>query len=383
MSLLVKKFGGTSLENIDRIKSAAKKILDAIRMGDKIVVVVSAMSGTTNKLVSYCSSISKLSSMESFNEYDATISSGEIITASLFALALQELGLKSQSCQAWQIKINTTDSHSKALITSIETDFLKELLDKNIIPVITGFQGISEENRITTLGRGGSDTTASAVAAALKADMCEIYTDVDGVYSADPRMVHSAKKIDILSYEEMLTFAVCGAKVLHPRSVQIGMKFDIPIKVLSSFEKAEGTLITNKEKIMEKSKITGVAYNNNLAFVRISNSEIALLREMASRGISIENLSYYAGGLSLTIPLIEISKMREILGDKIYGIDKDIATISVVAHSMNHDILAQIFNVVKDYEILSIITSEVKVSLVVKIQDLEKLVNHLHNSCLL
>jgi aspartate kinase len=383
MSLLVKKFGGTSLENIDRIKSASKKVADAVRIGNKVAVVVSAMSGTTNKLVSYCSSISKLSSIESFNEYDATISSGEIITASLFALALQELGLKSQSCQAWQIKINTTDSHSKALITSIDTDFLKELLDKNIIPVITGFQGISEENRVTTLGRGGSDTTASAVAAALMADMCEIYTDVDGVYSADPRMVHNAKKIDILSYEEMLTFAVCGAKVLHPRSVQIGMKFDIPIMVLSSFEETEGTLITNKERIMEKSKITGVAYNNNLAFVKISNSEIALLMDMASRGISIENLSYYSDSVSFTIPLIEISKMREILADRIYGIDKDIATISVVAHSMNQDILAQIFNVAKDYEILSIITSEVKVSLVVKIQDLEKLVNHLHNSCLL
>jgi aspartate kinase len=384
MSLLVKKFGGTSLENISKIKSAAKKVAMAVSGGDKIAVVVSAMSGTTNKLVSYCSEISKLSSQESFSEYDAALSSGEIITASLFALALQEFGIKAQSCQAWQVGINTTDSHAKALITSIDVNFLNELLEQNIVPVITGFQGMSQAHRITTLGRGGSDTTASAVAAAISADMCEIYTDVDGVYSADPRMVHHAKKIDFLSYEEMLIFAICGAKVLHPRSVQIAMKFGVPLKVLSSFEEGYGTIITNKEKIMEKSRVTGVAYNNNIALVSLLDKAFLCLNQICNVGLSVENISYSGESLSFTLPLIELAKMKEILdsispsNDRV-RIRKDVAIISVVAHVLDHEILAKIIQIIGDDEVLGIITSEVKVSLIVKIEDLEHLVNRLHD----
>ena len=382
MSLIVKKFGGTSLESTERIKSAAKKIYDAVMQKHKVVVVVSAMSGTTNKLASYCSLVSKLSFDQSFAEYDAALSSGEIVTASLMSLALQEMGLKSESCQAWQIKINTTDDYSKALITSIDSDFLNRLLNQNIIPVVAGFQGVNLYNRITTLGRGGSDTTASGIAAALNADICEIYTDVDGVYSADPRMVHNARKIDILSYEEMLTLATCGAKVLHPRSVQIAMKFKVPIRVLSSFEEGLGTIITDKEKIMEKSKITGVAYNNNISLVKIFSAKLEVLEKLSVNSICIENLVYTPECLSFTVPLIEIAKMKELLQGYEIEVNKEIATVSVVAHSINQEIMTWILSIVNGDDILAIISSEVKVSLIVRIKDLERIVNKLHGGVL-
>jgi aspartate kinase len=378
MSLIVQKFGGTSLENICKIKAAAKKVSDTIFKGNKVAVVVSAMAGTTNKLVSYCSEISNLSNQESLSEYDAALCSGEIITASLFALALQSYGVQARSCQAWQIKINTTDSHAKALITSIDTDYLHQLLDHNIVPVVTGFQGISQDSRITTLGRGGSDTTAAAIAAAMSADICEIYTDVDGVYSADPRMVHNAKKINSLTYEEMLTFAICGAKVLHARSVQIAMRFGLTLKVLSSFQEGIGTIITNKEKIMEKSIITGIAYNNNVALVKIQGNKINLLQPLCAVGLGIENLSYSPEFMSFTIPLIELARMKEFLEESHYDIQKNIAVISVVSHSMTQEIMAQIIKIADNTEIYGMITSEVKMSMIVKIEDLEHLVNRLH-----
>lgn len=262
MALIVAKFGGTSVADVTKIKGAAAKIAREVERGHKVAVVVSAMAGVTNQLVEYCNQVDKL---HDTREYDVVVASGEQITSGLMAMTLQKMGVKARSWQGWQLPIVTNDMHSKARIAEIKTAELLKSLNAGEVAVIPGFQGMTEDGRVTTLGRGGSDTSAVAVAAALDAERCDIYTDVDGVYTTDPRIVPHAKKIDKISYEEMLELASVGAKVLHIRSVEIAMKKDIPIQVLSSFEghvgsDLPGTLVAREEDIVEQQLVTGVAY---------------------------------------------------------------------------------------------------------------------------
>ncbi|MBP7190619.1 MAG: aspartate kinase, partial [Rickettsiaceae bacterium] len=212
MSIIVQKFGGTSVADIKKINNIATIVAKAQEAGNSVIVVVSAMAGVTNQLASYCADISSLDTKENLAEYDVALASGEIVTAALLALALQQKNIMSRSLLSWQIPIKTDDRFSKAIISNINNDVLRNCMENKIVPVIAGFQGITEDGKVTTLGRGGSDTTAVAIAASINADQCDIYTDVDGVYNADPRLIHNAKKIDILSYEEMLEFASVGAK---------------------------------------------------------------------------------------------------------------------------------------------------------------------------
>ncbi|HRQ61946.1 MAG TPA: aspartate kinase, partial [Alphaproteobacteria bacterium] len=271
MALIVVKFGGTSVADIARIEKAAEKVAREVAAGHKVAVVVSAMSGVTNQLVGYCDAMSKLYDTR---EYDVVVASGEQVTSGLMAIALQKKGIAARSWQGWQVPIITNDMHGKARIEEIRADEILARMEQGEVAVIPGFQGVTESGRITTLGRGGSDTSAVAVAAALKADRCDIYTDVDGVYTTDPRIVPAAKKMKKVSYEEMLELASLGAKVLHSRSVEIAMKMNVSLQVLSSFDEAvgsdyPGTLVTKEEEIMEQQLVSGIAFSRDEAKVTL------------------------------------------------------------------------------------------------------------------
>src|SRR5579871_5257629 len=250
MGRLVMKFGGTSVANIERIRNVARHVKREVDAGHDVAVVVSAMAGKTNELVERCR---EASAMHDAREYDAVVASGEQVTAGLLAIALQAIGVQARSWQGWQIPIKTSDAHASARILDIDgTELIARFKDRREVAVIAGFQGVfPQTNRITTLGRGGSDTSAVAVAAAIRADRCDIYTDVDGVYTTDPRVCPSARKIDKISYEEMLELASLGAKVLQIRSVEIAMKYGVPVHVRSSFSEAQGTWVTGEDKSLE------------------------------------------------------------------------------------------------------------------------------------
>lgn len=275
MALIIQKFGGTSVANIDRIKKIVPIIKTEIAKNNQVIVVVSAMAGVTNQLVTLCNEVSSLNNISQFAEYDVALSSGEIVTASLLALALQEEDIKARSFLAWQLPMLTDNNHSKALVESITTDLLEKYLQLNTVPIIAGFQGINKSNRLTTLGRGGSDTTAALIAAAMKADRCDIYTDVEGIFTADPRIIPTAKKIKEIDFLEMLELASSGAKVLHPRAGELVMRYKIDMRVLSTFSPdTEGTLITSKDKNMENGIINSITSNKNL--LKISVKSISL-----------------------------------------------------------------------------------------------------------
>ncbi|HBC09068.1 MAG TPA: aspartate kinase, partial [Rhodospirillaceae bacterium] len=244
MALIVQKFGGTSVADVDRIKAVAQRVKSEVDAGHQIAVVVSAMAGVTNQLVGYVDDISKLYDAR---EYDAVVASGEQVTSGLLALALQDIGIPARSWQGWQIPIHTSDVHAKARITSIDTDKIQARLELGEVVVVPGFQGVAPDGRITTLGRGGSDTSAVALAAALKAHRCDIYTDVDGVYTCDPRIVTKARKLSKITYEEMLEMASQGAKVLQTRAVEMAMNHGVRTEVRSSFSAERGTLVVNEE----------------------------------------------------------------------------------------------------------------------------------------
>ncbi|MCB2081723.1 MAG: aspartate kinase, partial [Rickettsiales bacterium] len=270
MALLVLKFGGTSVADLDRIRNVATKVKREVDAGHQVAVVVSAMAGVTNQLVEYASSMAPLSTPEQVAEYDTVVSSGEQVTSGLLALALQTIGVQARSMLGWQLPIRTDEVHSKARIEAIDTAILHQWLNNGFVVVVPGFQGISRDERVTTLGRGGSDTSAVALAAALQAERCDIYTDVDGVYTSDPRLVPKARKLQKVGYEEMLEMASLGAKVLQTRSVEMAMKHGVRVQVRSSFDDADGTLLVDEEEIMERRLITGIAYSRNEAQVTLT-----------------------------------------------------------------------------------------------------------------
>lgn len=398
--LIVKKFGGTSVGDVARIQNVAKLVDDYLKENPDhdVIVVVSAMSGETNKLIQLANSCVK---QPSPRELDVLLATGEQVTIALTAMALQEVGRSAASLIAQQVKIATDSRHNNASILDIDTTRVKELLAQRSIPVIAGFQGIDDNDDITTLGRGGSDITAVALAAALKADACWIYTDVEGVYSTDPRICKTATKINKVCHEEMLEMASLGAKVLHPRSVYFAMTYNVPLLVLSTFNpKAGGTWIVKEEELMEKPVVTGITYRESEAKITIAGIKggISALEKlfgtMAEEGIFIDMITQ-AGDpkesmtLSFTLPEESSSKaldlsmkaLATVSADKAI-LDKDIAKVSVVGVGMRYHtgVAAKTFAALakENIPVSMISTSEVKISVVVPRKYYEVAVRVLH-----
>ena len=405
MALLVMKFGGTSVANVDRIKRAAKRVALEVAHGKNVLVIVSAMSGKTNELVDW---VNDTSQFYDAREYDAVVSSGENVTAGLMALTLQEMDIPARSWQGWQIPVHTSSSHSSARIESISSETINEKFEQGMkVAVIAGFQGISNENRITTLGRGGSDTTAVAFAAAFNAERCDIYTDVDGVYTTDPRICDKAKKLDKISYEEMLELASLGAKVLQTRSVEMAMRFKVKLRVLSSFEEPSekvGTLVCDEEEIMESNVVSGIAYSRDeakMTLVSIADRPgiaAAIFGLLSDAGINvdmiIQNIAE-AGRTDMTFscPIDQVSKAEKSLNKaKKDGLinfqdllaDKNVAKISAVGIGMRSQsgVAAKMFKTLSDegINIKVIATSEIKISVLVDRKYLELAVQSLHDA---
>lgn len=394
MSITVLKFGGTSVSNVTNINKVADIIAEYKLKQNKIIVIVSAMSGSTNQLVSLCKDVcNNLATSEMLAEYDSVLATGENISASLLALALMTKNYQARSLQGWQIKFNTDSNFSKSLITSVGTSILEDLLDNNIIPVITGFQGVDSKGRITTLGRGGSDTSAVAIAAAIKADSCDIYTDVDGVYSADPRLVKNAKLLKIISFEEMVEIAGIGAKVLHPRSVEIAMRYNIPIRVISTFNKIAGTTIMSKYEMNETNKITAISFISDLNLITLkgcNSSYSELIGSIIEKNICIfqitssadNHFSFLSQDLynhALEAYFSEFSK--NLFSD--YSILKTMSCIGIVGAAISHDgfILSKVLKVLasNDIKIFAINNSEIRLNVIVNSEDVRRAIKLLHS----
>ena len=398
MGLIVHKYGGTSVGSIEKIKNVAKKIAKVKDEGNDVIVVVSAMSGETNKLVAMANEIA---SMPDEREYDALISTGEQITSTLLAMALNSMGYPAVSFQGYQIKIVTDSAFTKARIQRIDADNLRKELKAGKIITVSGFQGVDEAGNVTTLGRGGSDTTAVAIAAALKADECIIYTDVDGVYTTDPNICPNARKLDRVTYEEMLEMASLGAKVLQIRSVEFGMKYNVPIRVKSTFVENEGTLVTKEEDKVEAPLVSGVAYDKNEAKITVVGipdrpgiasklftpiSEANINVDMIVQNISAEGHT----DLTFTVPKSDFKKALEIVKKIAKDIearnvvaDENIAKVSVIGVGMrsHSGIAAKMFDILskEGINIMMISTSEIKVSCVIDTKYTELAVRVLHD----
>ncbi|MGX9349917.1 aspartate kinase [Shimia sp. W99] len=405
MPVLVMKFGGTSVANLDRIRRAAKRIGVEVAKGYDVIVIVSAMSGQTNKLVGY---VEETSPLFDAREYDAVVSSGENVTAGLMALTLQEMDIPARSWQGWQVPLLTTSAHSQARIEEIPTDNINAKFGEGMrVAVVAGFQGISPEGRITTLGRGGSDTTAVAFAAAFDAERCDIYTDVDGVYTTDPRICSKARKLDRIAFEEMLELASLGAKVLQTRSVELAMRYKVKLRVLSSFEEQSdeaGTLVCDEEEIMESNVVSGVAYSRDEAKMTLLSvadrpgiasiifgclSDAGVNVDMIVQNISEEGRT----DMTFSLPTDQVKRAEKALAElKASGglnfsdliTDMDVAKISVVGIGMRSQsgVAAKMFKVLSDegINIKVITTSEIKISVLIDRKYLELAVQALHDA---
>ena len=395
-TLIVQKFGGTSVATIDRIKNAARRVAFERKRGSQLVVVVSAMAGVTNQLVNYVRATAEDPEPA---EYDVVVSSGEQVTSGLLALALQAFHIKAQSLQAWQIPLYSDHSHSKARINDIPILALQEMIRQDIVPIISGFQGLSPSGRITTFGRGGSDITAVALAAALKASRCDLYKDVAGIYTADPRIVPTARKLDQVSYEEMLELASLGSQVLQHRAVELALAYNVPLRVFSSFEESTGTEIVHEDDIMEKALIHGITQNCQDAKVTLAinqnRSEITaqIFGALADGGIAVDMIFHSQGegdtsiSLTFTISRGETQKVQNILSSlnlASFSIDPTLAKISVVGVGLrSHPHLSGIlFRTLsqRGIEILGISTSEIKISVLVHQDFAELAVRSLHSA---
>ncbi len=407
MAIIVQKFGGTSVADIDRIKTVAEFVKKEVANGNKVVAVVSAMAGTTNKLVEWAGEISSLTSQEEYREYDAIVASGEQVTAGLLALCLQSQGIPACSWLGWQLPLRTDISHSKARIKNIEPEEVLKSLEKGEVAIVAGFQGVTDEGRIATLGRGGSDTSAVALAAALNAKRCDIYTDVDGVYTCDPRIVKKARKLDKISYEEMLEMASLGAKVLQTRSVEMAMRHGVCLRVLSSFEddicESKGTYLVDEGEIMEKNKVTGIAYSRDEA--RITLTKVSdrpgvagdILGYLADAEINIDmivqnssvdgketDFTFTVGKADLEYALSILEKKKvELEYEDLYS-DGNVAKVSVIGMGMKSHagIARQMFKTLaeKGINIIIITTSEIKISVLVEEEYMELAIRALHTA---
>lgn len=398
MNIIVQKFGGACVADTAKIANLVTKVQREIDASNKVIVVVSAMAGITKKLISFCYNLnSELYIPETLAEYDSALSSGEIMTASLFALALQQKSIKSRSLHSWQIPIKTNNYHSKAIIIDINTNLIHDMLLQGIVPVISGFQGITNHNRITTLGRGGSDITAVAIAAALQAKRCDIYTTVDGIFSADPELIPQACKHDKIAYTEMLELASLGARVIHHRAVQMGMRYNVPIKVIHAFSKGQGTTI-QEITTMEQPQITGITYNKDIILVTIyinDNKQFFLvINHMLKYSVSIEQITnYQLNKVSIIIPLSDLAASKKAFDElqnqciiNSYQIN-NVASVSVVGYAIkyNPSIFQQITMVLSKFEvqILGILALEARISIILNKIDVEPIVAELHHHLIL
>jgi aspartate kinase len=400
IKLIVQKYGGTSVGSLERIRAVAERVAQTRRGGNNVVVIVSAMSGETDKLVGLAN---HLSSNPDGREMDLLLSSGERISAALTAIAVNELGLKSMSFTGRQVGIITNAAHTEAKIEKITGEVVRKALRKGITPVIAGFQGVTETSEVTTLGRGGSDLTAVAVAAALGADLCEIYTDVDGVYTTDPNIVPEARKLDRISYEEMLELASLGAKVLQTRSVEFAKKYGVPVVVRSSFNDNPGTLVVKEDREMEKVVVSGVAYDKNQVKITVigvpdkPGVAARLFNTIAGSNIVVDMIVQNVSSdgketdISFTVPRSDSKKTIKItediavkLGAKDVKLRDDIAKVSVVGVGMrtHSGVAAKMFETLAKHNvnIMMISTSEIKVSCIIDSKYTELAVRVLHAS---
>ncbi|MBI1954121.1 MAG: aspartate kinase [Proteobacteria bacterium] len=397
MAFFIQKFGGTSVANPNRLQHVASLIKRSFDKGDQIVVVVSAMAGVTNQLVAHINNITKTQNTLS---HDFVLASGEQVTTGLLSLALKEIGIPAEPFLGWQVPIITDSMWSQARILEIQPTLLQSCLQKGIVPIVAGFQGITQDKRITTIGRGGSDTTAVALAAALKADRCDIYTDVEGVFTADPRIVPKAKKLKVLTYEEMFELSSQGAKVLQVRSVEMAMRHNVPLRVLSSFKEVPGTDIIDKRKEMEKTIVTGIAHNSyevKITLIGIEDSTYtlshlfeALTNDHINVDMIVKNTTYdHKTDLTFTVSKDDVVKTQNCLlnfqnGFKEFLVDPYIVKISIVGVGMrSHPGVASLmFKTLADHKIKVHImtTSEIKIGILISGQDVEKALQVLHTA---
>lgn len=400
MARIVMKFGGTSVADMTRIKAVAARVKREVDAGNEVAVVVSAMSGETNKLVAYAR---EAAPMHDAREYDAVVASGEQVTAGLTALALQAVGVNARSWLGWQIPLRTDGVHGKARILGIDTDDLIKRMKDGQFPVVAGFQGLGPDNRITTLGRGGSDTSAVALAAALHADRCDIFTDVDGVYTSDPRIVTKARKLDKITYEEMLEMASLGAKVLQTRSVELAMNHGVRVQVLSSFVDAPGTMVVDEGEIVEQQVVSGIAYSKDeakITLVKVADrpgiaagifgplADAAINVDMIVQNVSEDGKStdltftVTKADLDRTVQVLESRKAE--LDYKAITPDPNVVKVSVIGVGMrSHAGVAQtMFKTLADrgINIQVISTSEIKISVLINEEYTELALRALHTA---
>ena len=403
MPRIVMKFGGTSMAGIERIRAVAERVKREAEAGTQGAVVVSAMAGETDRLIQFCREAAALYDPR---EYDVVVASGEQVTSGLLAITLQGMGLNARSYMGWQLPIRAS-GHAAALIDGIDVGVLERVFDDGGIAVIPGFQGVTSDGAVATLGRGGSDTSAVALAAAMKADRCDIYTDVDGVYTTDPRIVPAARKLDMITYEEMLELASVGAKVLQTRSVGLAMRYNMPLTVLSSFEDKPGTMIVGDEQIeesdMERNVITGIAHDKNEAMVTLTGlpdrpgTVAAIFAPLAEAGINVDMIvqSVPRAGepsvLTFTVPraslahsVAELEQRKEAIGFDELLTDTNVVKVSAVGVGMrsNAGIAARMFDTLAErgINIVAITTSEIKVSVLIPEEYTELAVRVLHTA---
>src|SRR5947199_6089725 len=399
MSRIVQKFGGTSVADVERIRNAAGRVKREVDAGNEVAVVVSAMAGTTNQLIDWTRQMSRL---HDAREYDVVVSAGEQVTAGLMALALQDLGLNARSWLGWQIPIRTDDVHSKARIEAIDTAELERRFAEGQISVVAGFQGIGPRGRVTTLGRGGSDTSAVALAAALNAERCDIFTDVDGVYTTDPRIVAKSQKLSRITYEEMLEMASQGARVLQTRSVELAMNHRVRLQVLSSFTDTPGTLVVDEDEIVEKRVVSGIAYSRDEAKITVQRVAdrpgvaAAIFGPLADNAINVDMIvqNISADGktdLTFTVSRADLDRAvevlqgcREALGFDALKPDPNVVKVSVIGVGMRSHagVAKQMFQTLADKAINIQVnpTSEIKVSVLIAAEYAELAVRALHTA---
>lgn len=400
MARIVQKFGGTSVADVDRIRAVAARVQREIDAGNEVAVVVSAMAGATNQLVEWTR---QTCTLHDAREYDAVVASGEQVTAGLLALALQDRGINARSWLGWQIPIRTDGIHGKARIRAIDTEELLRRMREGQVAVVAGFQGLGPDHRVTTLGRGGSDTSAVALAAALHADRCDIFTDVDGVYTTDPRIVAKARKLDRITYEEMLELASQGAKVLQTRSVEMAMNHRVRVQVLSSFIDAPGTLVVDEDEIVEQQVVSGIAYSRDEAkvtLVKVADRPgvaAAIFGPLADHAINVDmivqnisedgrftDLTFTVGKADLARTVKVLEDRRGELGFAALKPDPNVVKISVIGVGMRSHagVAQQMFKTLaeKNINIQVISTSEIKVSVLLAEEYTELALRALHTA---
>ena len=399
MALIVQKYGGTSVGSIERIRHVAERVIEVKKTGDDLIVVVSAMSGETDRLIGLAHQIAE---RPDEREYDVLVSTGEQVSIALLAIALQSMGYRAVSFLGFQVSIVTNSEFTKARILSIDSEKITKALRDGSIVVIAGFQGIDEEENVTTLGRGGSDTTAVAIAAALNADVCEIYTDVEGVYTTDPNICSNARKLDRITYDEMLEMASLGAKVLQTRSVELAKKYNVPVHVRSTFSQNSGTVVTKEDETMEKVVVSGIAYNKDEAKITIvkvpdrSGTASKIFTPISAANINVDMIIQNVSedgytDVTFTVSKSDMKKALEVIkgivkeiGAKDVQYDKEVAKVSIIGVGMRSHagVAAKMFATLgkEGINIMMISTSEIKISCVMSAKYVELAVRALHEA---